>query len=240
MRSEGRAHRHAAAVSALLLAALHCPAAADEKPGDCAGIEFDVHRPVAIARIATGQPQVNFVKSAWEDAACPADGDACRQSAYLVPGDMALVGKQNAAFRCVSSQSAADSKQHWSNGWLPASALAPVTPEPAPATADWLGAWVRAGAEIDIKQAANGGLAIHGEAIFRAAQDVHNGVIDAAAKPEQGIVAFADDGGVAFDSAGADSCLVRMRRAAALLVIEDNGNCGGANVTFTGFYRKKE
>ena len=239
MRSETRLSRSAAA-TALLLAVLQLPAAADEKPGDCAGIDFDVHRPVAIARIAAGQPHVNFIKSAWEDAACPADGDACRQSAYLVPGDMVLVGKQNAAFSCVSYQSAADSKQRWTNGWLPAAALAPVTPEPAPGAADWLGAWVHAGAEIDIKHAANGGLAVHGEAVYRAAQDIHNGVIDAAAKPDQGVLAFADDGGVAFDKAGADACLVRMRRAAALLVVEDNGNCGGADVTFTGFYRKKE
>jgi hypothetical protein len=31
-----------------------------------------------------------------------------------------------------------------------------------------------------------------------------------------------------------------MRRVEALLVVEDNGNCGGVDVTFTGFYRRKE
>jgi hypothetical protein len=99
---------------------------------------------------------------------------------------------------------------------------------------------VRAGGEIDITEAGDGRLKIHGEAIYRAAQDVHNGVIDATAKPAQGVVAFADDGKVAFDKAGADSCVVRMQRVEALLVAEDNGNCGGVDVTFAGFYRRTE
>jgi hypothetical protein len=230
----------AAAVVAVTLWAMLSPAAADEKPGDCLGIDFDVNHSASIAKLANGKPQVNFIKSDWEDAACPADGEACLQKSYLVPGDMVLVGKTNAAFSCVAYQSAADPQQRWTNGWLPAASLTPVTPAPSPAREDWLGAWVHADGEIDIKDAANGGVTIHGEAIYRAAQDTHNGVIDATAKPEQGVLAFADDGSVAFDKAGADACLVRMRRADALLVVEDNGHCGGVDVTFTGFYRKKE
>ena len=215
-------------------------ALSDEKPGDCLGIDFDVSRPAPIAKLATDKAHVNFIKSNWEDAACPAVGESCRQKSYLVPGDMVLVGKTNAAFACASYQSAAAPHQHWANGWLPAASLAPVTPAPSPALADWLGAWVHADGEIDIKTAANGGVAVHGEAIYRAAQDIHNGVIDATAKPGQGMLTFADDGGVAFEKASADACLVRMRRAEALLVVEDNGHCGGVDVTFTGFYRKKE
>jgi hypothetical protein len=30
-----------------------------------------------------------------------------------------------------------------------------------------------------------------------------------------------------------------MQRIAELLVVEDNGRCGGSMVTFTGFYRRK-
>jgi hypothetical protein len=30
-----------------------------------------------------------------------------------------------------------------------------------------------------------------------------------------------------------------MQRIDALLVVEDNGGCGGELVTFTGFYRRK-
>jgi hypothetical protein len=230
----------AAAIVAVTHGAMLSPAAADDKPGDCLGIDFDLHHPAAVAKLATDKPQVNFIKSSWQDAACPADGENCQQQSYLVPGDMVLVARTNAAYTCVYYQSASDPKQHWTNGWLPVASLTLVTPAPAPAQADWLGAWVHAGGEIDIKNAANGGVTVHGEAIYRAAQDTHNGVVDATAKLEQGVIAFADDGSVAFDKAGADACLVRMRRVEALLVVEDNGHCGGADVTFTGFYRKKE
>jgi hypothetical protein len=241
MRSEMRVQWcFAAAVVAVTLGAMLSVAAADEKLGDCIGIDFDVNHPAPIAKLATDKPHVNFIKSSWEDAACPADGESCLQKSYLVPGDMVLIGKTNAAFTCVSYQSAADPQQRWTNGWLPAASLAPVTPAPSPALADWLGAWVHADGEIDIKNAVNDGVTVHGEAIYRAAQDIHNGVIDATAKPEQGVLAFADDGSVAFDKAGADACLVRMRHAEALLVVEDNGHCGGVDVSFSGFYRKKE
>jgi hypothetical protein len=228
----------AAAVVAMTFGTMFLPAAAEEKPSDCLGIDFDVSHPAPIAKLATDKPHVSFIKSGWEDAACPADGESCLQKSYLVPGDMVLIGKTNAAFTCVSYQSAADPR--WTNGWLPTASLTPVTPAPSPALADWLGAWVHADGEIDIKNAADGGVAVHGEAIYRAAQDIHNGVIDATAKPEQGVLAFADDGSAALDKASPDSCLVRMRRAEALLVVEDNGHCGGVDVTFTGFYRKKD
>jgi hypothetical protein len=230
----------AAAVVAATFGTMLFPAAAEEKPGDCLDIDFDVSRPAPIAKLATDKPHVNFIKSNWEDPACPADGASCLQKSYLVPGDMVLIGKTNAAFTCVSYQSAADPHQRWTNGWLPTAGLAPVTPTPVPAGPDWLGAWVRADGEIDIKSTADGGVAVHGEAIYRAAQDIHNGVIDATTKPERGVLAFADDGSVALDKAGADSCLVRMRRAESLLVVEDNGHCGGIDVSFTGFYRKKD
>ena len=66
---------------------------ADENPGDCLGVDFNIAHPVTIARIIADQPRVSFIKSAWQDAACPADGDACTADAYLVPGDLVLVGK---------------------------------------------------------------------------------------------------------------------------------------------------
>jgi hypothetical protein len=235
--------RFIAAIALWLLSAF-APAIAEEKPSDCLGIDFDAHRPAAIAKIAADKARVNFVKSAWQDAACPAATDACTETASLVPGALVLTGKSSAAFICATYQSADDSEknltQNLTNGWLPSASLAPVAPAAAPVSSDWIGGWVHAGAEIDISDAANGGFTIHGEAIVRAAQDTHNGVVDATAKPEQGIVAFADDGRVDFDKAGADACLMRMRRAEALLVVEDNGNCGGADVSFTGFYRKKQ
>jgi len=116
-----------------------------------------------------------------------------------------------------------------------------VQPARALRTADWIGRWIYAGGAITISRGRRGSLRIRGEHVYPAAQNVHSGVIAADAKPARGLIQFADDGSTSFDAASAEagSCLVRMQRIAELLVVEDNGHCGGSLVTFTGFYRRK-
>ena len=229
------------AIVVLLTPLIGTFAVADENPGVCLGIGFDVTHPVTIAKIIADRPQVHFVKSASDDAACPAERDACIQSDYVTPGDLLLVGKTRGGFSCVSYQSAADRTQRWTVGWLPSASLTPVQPARALHAADWIGRWIHAGGAITISKARRGALRIRGEHVYPAAQNVHSGVIGAETKPAHGLLQFADDGSVPFDAAGADagSCLVRMQRIAELLVVEDNDHCGGAMVTFTGFYRRK-
>ena len=116
-----------------------------------------------------------------------------------------------------------------------------MQPARALRTADWIGRWIHAGGAITISRRRRGSLRIRGEHVYPAAQNVHSGVIGANAKPAHGLIQFADDGNTSFGaaSAAAGSCLVRMQRIAELLVVEDNGHCGGSHVTFTGFYRRK-
>jgi hypothetical protein len=229
------------AAAALLALGLFAPAAAEEGPGDCFGIDFDPQHPIAIGKVATGNPRVYFLKNAADDPACPASAAACQKKAYLTPGNLVLIGKTfsskaSAAYACVVYESAQAKKVQWTNGWLPAASLVPVTPAPAPS--DWTGDWVHASGNVTIGNGAKGTLVIHGEAFYAAAMNVHTGVIDATATPAHGLLEFADDGSTAFDSKDAE-CLVRMQRVDAVLVVEDNGGCGGAMVTFTGFYRRK-
>ena len=215
-------------------------AIADEKAGDCLGVGFDVTHPVTIAKIIADRPQVHFVKSAYDDATCPADRENCVAPSYLAPGDLLLVGKTRGAYSCVSYQSAADRKQNWTVGWLPSTTLTPVQPARASEPADWIGRWSHAGGTITISKRRRGNLRIRGEQVYPTAQEVHSGVIDADAKPAHGLLQFAEDGKVPFDAANSEagSCLVRMQRIAELLVVEDNEHCGGSMVTFTGFYRR--
>lgn len=215
------------------------PALAEDAPGDCLGIHFDIARPLVVSRISSTTPRTFYVKSAWEDASCPSRAIACLRKAYLVSGDLVLTSKTNGAYTCVAYQSPHDRKQVWSNGWIPSSSLAPVAPAHAARLADWTGTWSRAGGEITITESERGDLHIEGEATYPAAQNVHTGVINADAKPTQGILTFADDGSVAFDAAAEGSCLVRMQKIDALLLVEDNSACGGAMVTFTGLYRRR-
>jgi hypothetical protein len=227
--------------AAFLVLSVSCRAAAGEGPGDCLGIGFEVAHPITIAKVIADRRQVHFIKSAADDSGCPADREACLASSYLIPGDLVLVGKTHGAYSCVSYQSAADRTQRWTVGWLPSATMTPIMPAAAPAPADWVGRWIRAGGEITISKGRRGNLRIRGEAVYPAAQNVHSGVIRAEAKPAHGMLRFADDGSVPFDRAHAEAgnCLVRMQRIAALLVVEDNGHCGGVLVTFTGFYRRK-
>jgi hypothetical protein len=243
MRSDGarRILQPCSIAAALIMVSVTSFAAAEEGPGDCLGIGFEVQHPITIAKVIADRPQVHFIKSAADDPACPADRETCLAPSYLIPGDLVLVGKTHSAYSCVSYQSAADRTQRWTVGWLPSAAMTPIMSASAPALADWIGRWIHAGGEITINKGRRGNLRIRGEAVYPAAQNVHSGVIGAEAKPAHGVLQFADDGGVPFNRASAEAgnCLVRMQRIAALLVVEDNSHCGGVLVTFTGFYRRK-
>lgn len=229
--------RTLAAVLALACGVL-IASAQESKPNDCNGVDFDAKRPLTVSTV-TAKPRAYFVKSAWEDASCPADTEACQRKAYLVPGDLVLTGRRLGPYACVAYQSPRDKKQVWTNGWMLATALAPVAAMASPKLSDWIGTWTHTGGEITIERGKNGKLTIEGEQVYPAAQNVHTGVISAESKPSDMMLAFADDGSVAFDKAEGDTCLVRMQRIGALLLVEDNGGCGGSMVTFTGLYRRK-
>jgi hypothetical protein len=227
----------AAAVLVFLAAATS--ARSETAPGDCTGIDFDRDKPIVVSKIVAGAPKAFYVKSAWEDASCPADTPACQRKAYLVPGDLVLTGRRNGPFTCVAYQSPKDRKQVWTNGWVRSTSLTPVAPSGASRLADWTGTWTHAGGEITIRAGKNGRLTIEGEQVYPAAQNVHTGTLSAEVAPAGDILAFADDGNTPFERAKDGECQVRMQRFGTLLVVEDNGGCGGVMVTFTGFYRRK-
>ena len=210
-----------------------------QQPGNCTGVGFDVKRPLVVSTV-TAKPRANFVKSAWEDAACPADSADCQRKAYLVPGDLVLTGAVLGPYTCVAYQSPRARKPDWTSGWMQSLALSPVAPMASPRLSDWIGTWSHPGGEITIARGKDGALKIDGEHFYSGVQNVQTGGIDAeAVKPDGGILAFADDGRVAFDKAEEGSCRVRMQRLREYLVVEDDGGCGGVMVTFTGLYRRK-
>ena len=65
------------------------------------------------------------------------------------------------------------------------------------------------------------------------ARDVHNGDIKAQVAPQNDTLAFADEG-------YGEDCQVRMQRIGPWLMVVDNAGCGGAGVSFTGFYHRKK
>jgi len=219
-------------LSAILFVA---PASAHDPddPKSCNTAAWRDGRVLTVAKVT--QPRVHFIKSRSEDGreveGCPAAIEACRTKSYLVAGDIVLVGKTQGDFTCVSYKAPQEKAQIWTTNWLPNAALAPVVPMPSPTTSDWIGRWCHPGCSIEITKADGDGLHVEGLMLVQAGQETRNGSFDARVTPRNGTIRF-DDG---YD----DGCRVRMQRVGALLLVQDNGVCGGYGVTFTGLYRRK-
>ena len=103
---------------------------------------------------------------------------------------------------------------------------------------DWIGSWSHPGGTMSISRSDGGKLSIEGEHTYPAAQNVHSGVLGAEVEPQQGMIAFVEDGSIPFDNAENGQCMMRIQRAGIWLLIEDNQQCGGSMVTSTGLYRR--
>ena len=212
-------------------------------PRNCIGVDWDEKHALSVAKV-TASPRVNFVKSPYDDefkaATCPAATDACRKKSYLVTGDLVLVGKTLSGFTCVAYQMPAAKRHIFAEGWLPSAALTPVAPAASTAMPDWIGTWEHPHGTIEIKSGGIGGrLQIEGFMLVPTARDFHNGVISAQVMPAKDSIAFQNDGWMPFETVCEDACRVRMQRIGPYLLVEDNGDCGGAGVSFTGLYHRK-
>jgi hypothetical protein len=212
-------------------------------PANCVGVDWDDARSLIVAKVVA-RPRINFVKSPYDDdfkaQGCPAATAACRMKSYLVTGDLVLAARTRGEFTCVAFSSPPGKKPTWTRGWLPSSALTPVAPMAEPGLSDWLGNWDQPHAGIEIKRGGIGGrLTIEGIAAFKGARDVHTGAINAQVMPGKDTIAFLDDGWLPLETQCDSGCRVRMQRIGPFLLVEDNGACGGAGVTFTGLYHRK-
>jgi hypothetical protein len=212
-------------------------------PGNCIGEQWDDNGALVVARV-TARERVNFVQDHRDGynkvTACPAATAACQMASYLVTGDLVLVGATRDGFTCVSYQSPQAKKSTWTRAWLPSAALKRVAPMPAPQTSDWLGNWRKPGGTIEITDDGIGGrLRIDGFMLVPTARDFRNGAIDAEVSPANGTIAFLNDGWLPFETKSEDACRVRMLRVGAWLLVQDNHNCGGSGVSFTGLYRRR-
>jgi hypothetical protein len=230
-------------LSVTLAAGFSSAVRAEDNPNNCIGVGWDDKRALIVSKVIA-RPRINFIKSPYDDdgeaTTCPADTEACRKTSYLVPGDLVLTGKTQGAFTCVAFQSPLARKQIWATGWLPSSALTPVSPMPSPKISDWIGTWYHPGGEITISRGGGGKLSIEGEMILPTARDVHTGELQANVTPEKDTIAFVDDGSIPFEKTEEGECRVRIQRIGQWLMVEDNSGCGGAAVTFTGLYRRKK
>jgi hypothetical protein len=220
-----------------------CPAWAEDAL--CCGVpELLANPALAVGHIASGADRVHFIKDAAAQPGCPSRAPACAERAYLVAGDRVIISARRDAFVCATFINAKGGDRP---GWLPADAVADDRTEPV-AAADWLGKWSRDEAGITVKGGKAGALRIEGEATYGAKDPgrvkrgaVHTGEFDADVTPAGDRLSFAigGDATLPVDKGDEFACKVWMQRIGPWLIVDDNNNCGGANVTFRGFYTRK-
>jgi hypothetical protein len=206
--------------------------------------ELSANPAMALGHITSGTPRVPFIKDDLMQPGCPNMTPACAERAYLVPGDRVILSLKRDAFVCATYINAKGGDR---SGWLRSDAVAYDKPEPV-APAGWLGKWSRTEAEIRVKAGKAGALAIEGEATFGTLDPgrvkrgaINAGAIAADVTPSGDRLSFTmgDGDTLPVDKGEESDCKVWMQRVGPWLIVYDNRNCGGFNVSFRGYYTRK-
>lgn len=173
-------------------------------------------------RLATVKRIVNRSYFYGDDDNCPKGSEVkCRRKAYLIGGDRVVVSKLWDRWACSWYK---NSKGIDTVGWLLTDDLEftkPVTAE------NWVGNWSYADQWLDIKRSGSG-YEVEGQAYWGSNANIHVGEAKGSLKINGNTATYNDD-----------PCQIKMILVGDYLVVSDNMECGGANVTFSGVYRKK-
>lgn len=184
-----------------------------------------------IAKIK-GKPKekVYFYGDERED--CPQNKN-CRLKSYVVPNDEVIVSRTFGDFACVWFQPEKGSE---TVGWIYSKNLSYLPKAGNLKVNDWIGHWYFYDNTIEISVSKKRGfLGISGNAVWKGSGDnVHIGEIDEdEAAPNGNILEIGKNETDEF------ACKVSMQLLGKYLLVSDNLNCGGVNVTFSGIYRNK-
>ncbi len=226
----GQLSRRASEAALAVAAALFMAPAHATQPA-CEGAVGDA---IPSARIVAVD-RVYFVANASAPRpSCPSPEPACRLKPFLVRGDEVLVAPSNGPYLCATFKSRQGVE---TRGWLPAAALS-VAPPKAFSALDWVGAW-RRGKDgfIDIESRGDK-IVVRGQATWTSATTTNTGDLSGEGIPRDGVLAIGYDPAKSTSPPNADSgeCAARLEIGASRLFVEDNGNCGGLNVSFNGVY----
>ncbi len=195
----------------------------------CSGVSFSDEPDLVIGRIKADAGKVHFRKNGGRKSPCPSAAPQCQDKAFLVPGDLVVLGAKKGEFVCVEHDNGKGSR----GGWLPSVALEPAPLENDPAA--WIGAWKRVEADITIEQTKNG-LKASGEATYGSLdrERVERGAVNLGSF--SGPLALKDGQGRIVDEDSVSGCNLKLARAGDFLFVRDNNVCGGMNVSFSGRY----
>lgn len=160
---------------------------------------------------------------------CPG-GRGCETRSYVVPGNEVIVNRTFHGFACSWYSSG---KGTGTVGWLSLEDLDfPERVGDASPNA-WIGEWKYGENTINFTHNKLAGwLNVTGDAYWKGIGDnIHIGELDGRAEPQNGVLEYSD-GDDEYD------CKATMRLLSSYLIVSDNMKCGGANVSFSGVYRK--
>lgn len=215
----------------LMLLAVAAPAFAGDLFADAVAVQH--------WKLARVRPSGRTYFYQEEKQGCPAVTEGCQRKAYVVHGDLVLIGDVRGAL-----VKAAYTNSHGAptTGWLPLASVE-LAAAPPQGEAAWIGEWSYDETTIDIERGSRAGrLKASGSALWGTHDPdrvrrggVHVGEFaDEAALKGDRILFGASQPSTADDYV----CHVSLRLIGPYLVGADNLNCGGANVSFMGVYRR--
>jgi hypothetical protein len=164
---------------------------------------------------------------------------------YVVRGDEVLITGRKEGAICAVYYSG---KGNETSGWLKSDDF-DISEKPELKPRDWVGKWSKGEwGNLELSAGKNDWLSVSGDALWAAnAEAMKNGGVNVGevagnAPVENGILGFTmtgDETYLPFSGAKEFDCAIRLRMVGEnYLLAEDNNNCGGHNVSFTGLYAR--
>ncbi len=219
-------------VATLALLISHAPALlhAQEAPS-CRNGSFPAQEAkISLAKVV-GAPRTNLRS---DSPPCPNETAACRGRSYVVPGDTVLAGAASGSYVCALYPG----KGGGSAGYVRREEIAPQ-PEAKPSTlTDWVGNW-RDGDNTILLRSKGGRLTASGNAYWPSANPSPSERPGGPNLGEMSGTATQSGNAASFGSGTPTDCQVNLTLLPPFLLVSDNMNCGGMNVSFTGVYRRR-
>lgn len=166
-----------------------------------------------------------------DEEGCPAETGQCKKKSYVIAGDKLIINSVKEGWACAWFPG----KKRETVGWVKANQLK-LSSVASVDNSAWLGNWRFYDNSIKISHV-NNKMQVAGEAFWYGAvvageRVVHMGNLSGELRINTTHARLADEGDTEY------GCAADFTQLGAYLVVSDNGNCGGANVSFSGIYTK--
>ncbi len=163
-----------------------------------------------------------------DDENCPNEKN-CRQKSYLIGGNEVIVSRKFGNWACAWFQPKKNSE---TVGWIPLKNLEFMNM--VQGIEEYAGKWNYYDNEIEIKKTTDPKVfEVKGLALWKGmSNNIHTGELEGKAVWNEKLLMYGDEDKSEY------ACKVKFDLLWKYLIVSDNLNCGGLNVTFSGVYRK--